>query len=586
MRSTVCRIALSWSLVAAAACTGNISPDGVDQPGATGPNGEPVAGGKGTGAGTGTGTGTGGTPSTPGAPGTPAPGPFRPAPAGMRRLTVAQYVNAVHDLLGANLRIAVEDLDPDDRTYVFATVSSYQVVSSPNAVDGYRRVAFDVAGQAFADQAGRAKLVGCTPASATDPCVDRFLAAFGRRVFRRPLDPTETTRYKNVLGLATTAFGDPWAGLQFMVAGLLQDPNFLYVPMLGEPDPAQAGRLRYTSWEMASRLALSLLNTTPDDQLLDAAQRGELVVEDNVRQQALRLLGSARARDAAAQFFAEHYHYFDLELASKDPKAFPKYNATLARAMRGELDRTLGDLALDPQRDFTEVFDSKRTWLNRTLATYYGVQGGPAGDTFEATALPATMARAGLLTMAGLLTVNAHAVMTSPTRRGVFVRTRLLCQPVPPPPGNVDTNFKQDPNATGPVTMRVRLTAHRADPTCAGCHAFFDPIGLAFENFDAIGGYRTTDAGQAIDAKADLDGAAFEGALELGRLLKGDARARACLVRELYKNAAGQDAIDGVEGVLQGLGTRFDGSGHKLPDLLVALVTSPAFRLADKAVQQ
>jgi hypothetical protein len=241
--------------------------------------------------------------------------------------------------------------------------------------------------------------------------------------------------------------------------------------------------------------------------------------------------------------------------------------------MRKELDLTLAELALGRDRDVREVFDFRRTWMNRTLASFLVVE-GPRGEEFETVTLPEGGPRAGILTMAGVLAQQAFNTRTSPTKRGVFVRERMLCQTVPPPPEAADQGALDTKTAVQARTVRERLQEHQRNPVCGACHAFFDPLGLAFERFDGVGLYRSTENGAPIDTRAELDGRPRE----LGALLKQDGRAAACLVREILRAVLGLEKLEdgagpAVEGLADGLAQR----GFRFADLVASLVTSPAF---------
>ena len=203
------------------------------------------------------------------------PGPFVAAPGGLLRLTQSQYRNSLRDLFGDWLTMP-SDLEADLVEEGFSSVGAARVSTSSQGVEKYNTAAMAVAAQAMSTTR-RASFVGCTPSSSTDPCIATFLQRFGRRVFRRPLIDEEVKRYADVASsVATTFGGDVWKGLELTVAGLLQSPAFLYQAGIGETDPTNASRLRRTSFEVASRLSFFLVDSTPDDALLDAADKGEL----------------------------------------------------------------------------------------------------------------------------------------------------------------------------------------------------------------------------------------------------------------------------------------------------------------------
>jgi hypothetical protein len=192
--------------------------------------------------------------------------------------------------------------------------------------------------------------------------------------------------------------------------------------------------------------------------------------------------------------------------------------------------------------------------------------------------LPADGVRLGLLGKAGLLALNAHVKETSPTRRGKFVRERVLCQSIPAPPPNVVAVLPEpDPSA---ATMRERLERHRSDTVCAGCHSRMDPIGLTFENFDAVGAYRETDDGHVLDLSGDLDGASFDGPEALAQMLHDDPEVAACMVRQLYRYATAHVESSGEEIVIRDLAADLPASGYRIDSLLQAIVASDGFRYA------
>jgi hypothetical protein len=506
-----------------------------------------------------------------------AKGAFKPAPGGLRRLTEAQYAAAVKDLLGPSVTVPSE-LEPDRRDLSFTTIGAYQTTTSPNGVEKYRLAAFNLARQAFRTPQAAMALVGCAPTTPSDPCVEAFLKAFGRRVFRRPLVAAELADWKQVIATTTTESGSVATGLEFALAAFLQAPSFLYVSELGEPDPGDATRLRYTSWEMAGRLSFALWGTTPDGAMLDAAEKGELVTAAGVAAQAARLIASPRAREALAAFFGESYGYDELPTTSRDKAAFPKFDQALLPAMKVELDRTLTELATRPEGAFMDALDTRQTFVNKALGAFYGVATVPPGTDFVRAEYPASGPRAGLATFPAVLTAHGYTARTSPTMRGLFVRERLLCQRVPAPPDNVDTNLEKNPAAAMAKTMRERLARHSTDPQCSACHAFFDPLGLSLEGFDGVGAARTTENGVMLDLKAELDGKPYSGGRELGALLKADPRAADCVARELYRFATGHADTEGERPVVSELGARFRAGGQKVTSLLADLVASAGFR--------
>lgn len=511
------------------------------------------------------------------------PIPFAPAPLAARTLLSFQYKNAVSDLLGADAASVV--IPPADiQINGFAAIAAAQLTESTNNLRAYELSAHAAAEKAFADtNPARASLVGCTPQSVTDEaCLTQFTQSFGRKAFRRPLTAEEVATYVPLGKDAATSYSDFYKGPQFIAAALLQSPSFLYLAEQGTPDPADPSRLKLTSYEIASRLSFFLAGTTPSDALLDAAAAGELDTAEGIKAHAQALLQLPTAKLAVASFFDEMLELKNLDKLAKDATTFPTFTPALALAMRQETQLMLENLVFETDSDFRSFFDADYTYVNRDLAQLYGLTDLPASG-FEKKVLPAGR-RGGFLGQAAFLAMQSHPRLSSPTYRGKFVRERLLCQQIPAPPNDVDTTAIQqvDPNAP-PMTMRQRLAAHRTNPSCAGCHAMMDDIGLGLENFDALGQYRETENGLAIDAASTVsDLGSFAGAKELGALLKQDKRVMACLTRSLFRVATGHVESLGEEQPIRDSVSAFAGSGYKLKDAMIAIATSDAFRYAAK----
>ena len=517
-----------------------------------------------------------GSPSSASPSSQPSAARFAPAPAALRRLTVEQYRNSLADILGNGLTLPSE-LEPDTAQNGFYAIGASRATISPAAAEKFERAAYDVAAQALAP-ARRATFVGCTPKAASDSaCARQFLEKVGKRAFRRPLTAAESTRYVALADNAAKALNDFHAGLEFALAGLLQSPNFLFRIELGEPDPSDASRLRYADYELASRLSYTLWNTTPDATLLDAAERGELVTPKGLSREIDRLLADARTERALDSFHAERLGLAELAQLSKADSLYNGLNDELRAALRDDVLRTLAELGRGGQ-DFSAAFDTRIAFVNKPLAAIYGVASS-ATDLVKVE-LPDSAERAGLLGKPAFLALNAHSDETSPTLRGKYIRERVLCESIgAPPPNVVPVLAEPDPNAP---TMRDRLKTHAKDATCNACHSKMDPLGLALEHFDAIGRYRQDDHGHALDTTGDLDGRAFDGALELAELLRDDPRTAGCVARQLYRYATAHVETDGEASQIDRLIAGFEASGHDFRALLSQVVQSDGFRYAAK----
>ena len=290
-------------------------------------------------------------------------------------------------------------------------------------------------------------------------CLGQYIQAFGLRAWRRPVDPTELQRYQaygTQVGLA-----NPWQALQYVTAAMLTSPNFLYRVELGEADPEHPGWLRYTGYEMAARLSFLLRNTFPDAELFAAAKNGELVTLDGILAQTNRLLGQAApTAEMIKQLYSE---YLDLPLLAD--VMFPKTmdpNGTIGASMQNEVVGIVNRIALEQPADMRTLFTTPTTFVNPELATLYGLT-APSATAFGQAQLPATGPRAGILTTGALLTLNNRPNRTSPTIRGFFVRQRLLCGTVPPPPPGIPPIQEDDMGAPKTIRAEARSAPRQPD---------------------------------------------------------------------------------------------------------------------------
>jgi hypothetical protein len=500
-----------------------------------------------------------------------------PAPATLHRLTRAQYGNALHDLLGAGVVVPTA-LEPDVETLGFATVGGSVGSVSHRGVEQYEAAALAVAAQAMTAGAAREKLVGCAPAGPGDAvCARSFLAGFAQSAWRRALTDEEADRLTTVAVKAGTTLGDFHAGLELGMAAVLQSPYFLYRVELGTPDAKTPGVRRYQGYELASRLAFFLWNTAPDAALLDAAGRGALDDDAGLAAEVDRLLVSPRVHGAMRNFFTERFGLAQLDDLSKDSVVFPAMSADLGPAAREETLRLLDQILLREGADYRHLFTTRRTFVDRKLASLYGVP-APKLEGFAEVSLPAEGMRRGLLGHVSLLALYAHPTSSSATLRGKFVRKVLLCATIPSPPANVNTALP-DPKDSGP-TLRDRLAVHEQQPFCAACHKPMDHLGLGLENFDGLGQIRHTENGAVIDASGDLDGVRFTDPVALSAAVADHPDLGPCLVRHLLRYASAAPETPGEDAEVKRLAYQFADQGYRLPFLLREIALSPAFRTA------
>jgi hypothetical protein len=498
-----------------------------------------------------------------------APAQVSAGVAPLRRLTRAQYLNTVRDLLGIADAVSPGSLPADDAIndrFHSNTVTPLQAID----VGKYADAADVLATKAVADLA---KLVPCDPKLGDGACAARFIEGFGKRAYRRPLTTEEIGRLQAV----HASGGDFATGVRLVIAGLLQSPKFLY---LAEPVPANAGGkiVGVDGWALASRLSYFFLDTLPDEGLFAAAEKGRLASPDQVAEQATRLMSDPRFRGTLYTFHQEWLQLETLPGTEKDTQAFPQWSPALRAALGEETRRFVEHVFTDGDRRLETLLSAPFSFMDGTLAAHYGVTGGAPGS-WQRVDLPKDQ-RAGLLTQAGLMATLAHENRTSFILRGKMVREALFCAEPLLPPADVPPEPKFDPMASA----KARSEAHRTNPACASCHELFDPMGFAFEIYDATGRYRTSEAAGPIDAKvtlshtAALDGKTAANAVELVRLLAGADEVRDCVARQWMRFGLGRDDAREDEPSLAAAVKAFKQGGAQLPALLVSIARSDAFR--------
>ncbi len=499
-------------------------------------------------------------------------GGIDPGPAVARRLTRFEYDNTIRDLLGLNLGLAGKAFPPEEHPFGFDNTAAALSVS-PLLAEDYLIAAETIATQALANLP---KILPCDPArDGTAACGRKFIQTFGARAWRRPLAAEDVERMGKLLDWGVTN-GDFNHGVQLAIEALLQSPQFLYRLELSST-PVASGVVRVDSWEMASRLSFLLWGSLPDDMLFMAATADQLVTSAQVSAQARRMLADPRLRQMVAHFNQQWLTLDEMGDLEKDTRIFRTFTSTVKTSMLGQVQRFTDWAIFDGDGTLPTLYTSPTTFLNGTLTTFLGVTAGPTGDTLAKFNLDAKQG-VGVLTQPGLMALLAKPDQTNPITRGAFVRERVLCQDIPPPPDNLMVMPpKLDPN----LTTRQRFEQHRKDPSCAGCHAMMDPIGFGFENYDAVGKYRTMENGKPIDAAGEVlasdVGGAFNGAAELGGKLVKSPMVAGCMVKQWFRYGYGRpEHVDG-ECSLATLQDAFMKSSLSIRQLILNLVQTDAF---------
>jgi hypothetical protein len=508
-------------------------------------------------------------------------GPREPETAGrpltVQRLTEKQYRQITADVFGDDIRV-VGRFEPVVRKDGLIAVGTNAATVTPSGFEQFDSMARNIVAQLF-EEGRRDRTVACKPPAVNAPddaCAGLVLAKYGRLLFRRPLSPDELKARVAVAHDASMASGDFYHGLALALATELEMPEFLFRIDSAESDPDHPGNMRLDAYSKASRLSFLLWNTAPDDELLTAAEKGDLNSERGLKRQVDRLLASPRLEAGIRAFFTDMLAFDGFETLAKDAMIYPDFNATVAADAQEQTLRTITDLLVARQGDYRDLFTTRRIFMDRVLGPIYYVPVVPKHGW-----APYEFAegdpRAGLLSQVSFTALYAHPGQSSPTLRGKAVREIFLCQKVPAPPANVNFAVAQDTSNPDYKTARARLTAHRTNPTCAGCHRIMDPIGLALENFDGIGAFRAQENGTAIDTSGELDGVHFANAKDLGQAIHDNPAAASCLVDTLYKYAGGQAPAKGDRDWMRWLNDRFAANGYRVPALLRTLALSHGF---------
>jgi uncharacterized protein DUF1588/uncharacterized protein DUF1592/uncharacterized protein DUF1595/uncharacterized protein DUF1587/uncharacterized protein DUF1585 len=486
--------------------------------GGEGQTGQPAgSAGNGTGSGTGSGSGTSNPPG--GVPSEPAPTalppesacstPGSPGPRIVRRLTAGEFAASIADLFG-DKTAPVAQVFNDSRVLGFAVDSNTLRVQDLNA-DQLMTNAEAVASWAVTSKMSQLTQLSTCSTKDTN-CAKLFIKNFGRKAFRTAI-PDNDPRIKaySDLFVGESSFAD---GAAAVIAAMLQSPYFLYRSEIGAPG-ASGSTIRLTPYEVASSLSYLLTGSAPDDTLLkaaDAVQSGDAAaVSKMVDDQAARLLApsgadplSAPAQEALMNFMSGWLGLDRLYTNVKDDAVLK-----LTNEQRADMATETKKLILDIWGGSTnntvgDLFSANYTFLNQNLASYYGLETSGLSTAFSKVTLPSDRRDSGILAHASILVGYARSNLSSPTQRGHLVRSRILCQDVPPPPPGIDTKFT--PSADLKTTREQYLQGHAAPDhqPCYGCHRVMDPIGVAFEHYDAFGRYRTTENGETIDATGTI----------------------------------------------------------------------------------
>ena len=557
---------------------GMVPDDNMGDGGGNGGSGGGNGGGGGTGGGGVGGGGGGGT----GAPG-PAPAPTcdaeTPGRRVLRLLTQREYENTVKDLLGVSTPQSV-NIPVAARVLGYDNNAGANVITARH-IDVYLDAAEDLAQRAL--DTNRGGVLPCSASNGVSQCAQQFVSGFGKRAYRRPLTQQEQAA---LVGLVTGAasFDD---GVKRSITAMLISPSFLYRSEIGTA--RGDGTFQLTQYEIAAALSYLFWGTTPDAQLMAAADSNQLTSTDALLAQARRLLASPRARTQIGVFAGQWLGADPMESGDKDARVYPQYTRAVQEASDAELVAFVNYVIFEGTGRYSELLQANYVLANQTLARYYGIS-GVQGDQLRVVTSP-DGSRGGVLGLAAVLASYAQADDTSPVQRGVFVRRRLLCHELPPPPPAVNN---APPPLDATLTTRERFARHSSEPFCASCHQFFDDIGFGLEGYDGAGMLRSIENGMPLDTSGQIvlpegfntanrsvsqPGVAFDGRRDLSDIIAASADAPVCLATQYFRFTRGAVEESSDRCTIAGLYDRFAESEFDIGTLLLGVVESPSFTL-------
>lgn len=488
----------------------------------------------------------------------------------LRLLTRKEYNNSVRDLLGDASSPA--NALPREPVALGFENNADVLQATTDAVARYLDVAELTAAAAVRDR--KSRLVSC--ATQDLACGQRFVETYGRRLFRRTLEADEKAALNKLFGDALARDGFDVA-LEWTLAAMLQSPQFLYRTEVGQDPDTRKASMPLSSWDLASKLSYFVWASAPDDELLDAAERGDLLDSAKLEAQARRLLNDPKATDGVVYVLNQLFNTSDIGGLEKNATVYPAWNPGLAASVQKSFELYLAQIA---GRDGTlpALLTSPTLFVDDKMSAYATTPGAP---TFTMLTMP-TQERVGVLTQPGFLARLAGPDQSSPIRRGIFVLERLMCQPPRPPPGGVAITA---PPLRADMTTRERFAQHSADPSCAGCHRLIDSVGFGFEHYDGLGVRRDMDNGKPVDASGDIIGAR-DGSLlgpyttvaTLAGRLAGSRQVHDCMASHFVRFALGRADGPEDECSVKDAQAAFFASGGKFKDLELSIILSASFR--------
>jgi mono/diheme cytochrome c family protein len=491
----------------------------------------------------------------------------------IRRLNRVEYNNTIRDLVGIDFH-AADDFPADDVGYGFDNIGDV-LSMAPILMERYLDAAERIVAKAFATPLVRQRILFRQPTDQNKvECARQIIERFAFHAYRRPVKPEEVDR---LVGLVTQAEaqGDSFdRGIQIALQAVLVSPHFLFRIEL-DPEPRNENAVHpLNDFELASRLSYFLWTSMPDDELFEQARQNKLHEDAVLEAQTRRMLKDPKAHALVENFAGQWLELRNLKTMTPDASLFPTFDESLRSAMLKESELFFESIVKE-DRSVLDFLDADFTFLNERLARHYGIQ-GVQGDQFQRVHLTSDQ-RGGILTQASILTVTSNPTRTSPVKRGKWILENILGTPPPPPPPDVP-ELKEGKELTG--TLRQRMEQHRANPSCATCHQRMDPLGFGFENYDAVGAWRTKDGQSSIDPSGVLpDAKSFKGPKELKAILKGkEEEFRRCLAEKMLTYALGRGLEFYDKAAIQQISGNVASKENRFSALVVEIVKSDPFR--------
>ena len=481
--------------------------------------------------------------------------------------------------------IATNDLPPTEMNKAFV-----RTMNSPGSISGFQF--YPHVGQVFlegpyngiraTDTQSRDKIFVCRPSSVREEgeCARTIVSTLVEGAFRRPPTDADMELMMDFYLAGRNEGGSFDFGIEAALQRILADPEFIY---RGEVEPtalAEGAIYRVSDLELASRLSFFLWSSIPDAELINLAVQGRLQDAEVVRQQVQRMIADPRSDALVENFTGQWLNVRGMQASEPVVDIFPDFDSTLRAAYQREIELFFGSI-IHEDRSVLDLLTADYTFVNERLAKQYGIPGLYGSQFRRVTLGPDLDMRRGLLGKGALLTVTSQGARTSPVARGKwFLETFLGVSPPDPPPG-VETDLEPDANAAAPTTLRERLEAHRTSPTCASCHRIFEPMGIALENFDAVGTWRTQDAGVPIDPTGVItDGTTLEGVHSLREVLVNYSDQFAQVVTEkLLTYAIGRGVEYQDMPMVRAITQDAADNDYQFSSILLGIIQSPAFQM-------